>query len=199
MKTRTLLSVFLLLISLTGFSTTFTITNSGFTFNPATINISIGDDVNFVLAGSHNAIEISQATWNANGTTPLPGGFQTAFGGGAVTSSQLTVGTHWYICENHASSGMKGRIIVGSLGLQENQLLFPITVFPNPATDFITIKSNDEVVDSKYSIVDESGRVVLSGKLYNSTSSINISQLTNGIYFFQINEKKRKSVKLIKK
>ncbi|MDN3676073.1 T9SS type A sorting domain-containing protein [Flavobacterium paronense] len=198
MKTRTLLSLLLLSISLTGFSTTFTITNSGFTFSPSTLNISVGDNVNFVLAGSHNALEISQATWNANGTTPLAGGFQTAFGGGIVSSSQLTVGTHWYICENHAASGMKGRIIVGSLGLPENQLFTNISIFPNPTKDLITIKVSDKVADSAYNIADASGRVVLAGKLSDLTTSIDISQLTNGVYFFQLNERRRQAVKLIK-
>ena len=47
------------------FSTTHTITNSGFSFLPSSITINIGDTVKFVLESIHTAREVSQATWNA--------------------------------------------------------------------------------------------------------------------------------------
>ncbi len=91
-------------------ATKHTVTFSGLTFSPATITITEGDTVVFTLSGIHNALEISQATWDANGTTPLSGGFSVPFGGGEAVPSGT--GTHYYICENHALSSMKGRIIV---------------------------------------------------------------------------------------
>ena len=114
MKAKIFLSLLLFSISFTGICTTWTITNSGFTFTPATIYIVLGDSVNFVIASVHNAREVSQTTWNSNGTTALTGGFQTAFGGGMVLPAQLAVGTHYYVCTPHASIGMKGTIIVCS-------------------------------------------------------------------------------------
>lgn len=58
------------------------------------------------------------ATWSVNGNTPLSGGFTRPFGGGLLTpSTGLTVGTHYYVCSPHASSGMKG-IIVAAAGPQ---------------------------------------------------------------------------------
>jgi plastocyanin len=91
-------------------ATTYTVINSGFTFSPASLTISVGDTVVFSLAGSHNTVEVSQATWNANGNTPLSGGFSTPFGGGTVIFS--TAGSHYYVCSPHASGGMKGVINV---------------------------------------------------------------------------------------
>src|SRR5215831_2615330 len=108
MKAKLLFLLFLLVAGWTGYSTTHTITNSGFTFTPATITISSGDDVNFVLESIHNVVEVNQATWDANGFTPLPGGFSDPFGGGLVPASKLTAGIHWYVCGVHASFGMKG-------------------------------------------------------------------------------------------
>src|ERR1035437_6539811 len=103
---------------------TVTIVNSGSTFSPATVTITVGDTVKFTLASIHDAVEVSQATWNANGTTALSGGFSTPFGGGLVLPAQLTVGTHWYVCSPHAASmHMKGVIIVkNAAGIQENKL-----------------------------------------------------------------------------
>ena len=111
MKKITLLFL-LFSISLTGFCTTWTINNSANTFTPSTITINVGDSVKFVTTSSHDAREVSQITWNANGNTALSAGFQTAFGGGVVLPSQLGVGTHYYVCTPHASLGMKGTIIV---------------------------------------------------------------------------------------
>lgn len=91
-----------------------TVTFSGLSFSPALITITEGDTVVFVLSAIHNAVEVSQSTWNANGTTPLGGGFSVPFGGGEVVPSG--VGTHYYICTNHAASSMKGRIIVDPAG-----------------------------------------------------------------------------------
>lgn len=93
-----------------GSGRTHTITNSGFTFSPSTLTIASGDTVIFSIASIHNAVEVSQATWNANGNTPLAGGFSLGFGGGQVIPNQP--GTHFYVCQPHASMGMKGTITV---------------------------------------------------------------------------------------
>lgn len=84
----------------------------GNTFVPNNVTINFGDTINFQIAGNHDAMEVSQATYNANGTTPLPGGFATPFGGGLVLPSELAVGTHYYVCNPHAAMGMKGIITV---------------------------------------------------------------------------------------
>src|SRR4030042_234297 len=104
----------LFLCATTAFSTTWTITSSGSAFTPATITITLGDDINFVLAEIHNAREVSQVSWDANNNTPLPGGFNIPYGGGLVPSAQLGIGTHYYVCDPHISIGMKGKIIVQS-------------------------------------------------------------------------------------
>ncbi|HMD13942.1 MAG TPA: plastocyanin/azurin family copper-binding protein, partial [Bacteroidota bacterium] len=106
--------VFVLICSLTIFTTivwgtTHTISSSGFTFSPNTLTITAGDTINFVLASIHNAVEVSQATWNADGITSN-GGFSVPFGGGKTVLT--VVGTHYYVCQNHASMGMKGIITV---------------------------------------------------------------------------------------
>lgn len=88
---------------------TYTVVSSGFTFSPATITVHAGDTIQFNLSSIHNAVEVSQATWNANGTTSN-GGFSLPFGGGALVL--VDTGTYYYVCQVHASMGMKGMIIV---------------------------------------------------------------------------------------
>ena len=115
---KTILITALFICSISGFSVTWTITNGSFVFNPASISIHSGDSVRFSLASIHNVVEVSQATWNTNGSSALPGGFSLPFGGGLVLPSQLGVGVHYYVCQHHASSGMKGKITVTSTSVQ---------------------------------------------------------------------------------
>ena len=194
-----LLSLVLLLVGTTGFCTTWTVINSGFTFSPATITINIGDDVTFTLGGIHNAVEVSQATWNANGNTALAGGFSLPFGGGSVTTSQLGIGTHYYVCAPHAAGGMKGVIIVQSLtDIAENKLQPDLSVYPNPSNNLMTIKAGNNVIGSRYFITDQKGRQVFNDKLINETTPIDISQLKPGIYLIQIVGQRRQSIRVIK-
>ena len=196
---KLIISLFLVSLGTAAFCTTWTITYSGFTFTPATVTIIVGDDVNFNLISMHNAVEVSQTTWDANGNTPLAGGFSVPFGGGLVSASQLTVGTHWYVCQPHASLGMKGIIIVSiSTGIPESQSQMNISVYPNPASDFITVKTNSGFQSSPYFITDMAGRQVLSGKLNSEENFIEISKFEKGIYLFQVAGQRRRSFKVIK-
>jgi plastocyanin len=198
MKRFTFFAV-LLLFSFTGFSANKQITNVGLTFSPSSLTIEAGDNVTFVLEAIHNAVEVSQATWNANGTTPLPGGFSVPFGGGELLPDKLPVGTHWYVCTNHVSSGMKGMIIVGTpTGIDESQGLIDLSIFPNPAMDLITVKSGSNLIGTQYYLTDQNGSQMLSGKIDSETITINISQFKNGIYLFRLEGQKKRSIKIIK-
>src|SRR6185503_21005854 len=110
MKRLVLLAFFSVLAASSARATKDTVTFSGFTFSPSLITITEGDTVVFILSGIHNAREVSQATWNINDTTGLGGGFAVPFGGGQAVPAGT--GTHYYVCQNHAGLGMKGRIIV---------------------------------------------------------------------------------------
>jgi hypothetical protein len=71
-------------------------------------------------------------------------------------------------------------------------------IYPNPAHNVITIKANIKVPGSIYSITDQTGKMLLKGKLLGETTSIDITQLTNGVYFVIIGEKSQYTFKLIK-
>lgn len=195
------LSLLLFSISMTGFCTTWTITagTTPFVFTPDIITITLGDSVDFVIASNHNAIEVSQTTWDANGITS-DGGFSVPLGGGLVLPAQLTVGTHWYVCSPHAADGMKGVIIVqNATGIVENQLHANFSVYPNPSSDLITIKVNAELLSSIYRITDQLGITVLTGKLTTVNTIININELTVGLYLLQVGEQKKQTFKILKK
>jgi len=180
-------------------STTWTINNSGFAFTPDTIRILFGDDVNFSLESSHDVLEVSQESWDANGTTALESGFSLPFGGGSLSMSQLSVGTHWYVCTVHASTGMKGVIIVESatdipLSRPEDRVSF----YPNPVFDMLTIESNQDLLGSTFSFSDLTGKLILSGHINQESVSIDVSSFKTGIYLLQVGESRRRTFKVIK-
>jgi plastocyanin len=188
MKTKILLSILLMVTALTGFSKTWTITNSGTTFSPATITINQGDSVKFSLGSAHNSVEVSQSTWNANGNTPIPG-FSTPYGGGLVLPAKLTAGTHYYVCQPHAAVGMKGTITVQNLtGNAEIPQLPDISVYPNPSNGMFHLSVSGLQDTKKYNLEIFN---LLGGKVYestvsNATSDIDLSNSSIGIYFLKI-------------
>lgn len=139
MKKYTLIAV-LTILTIVAFSNKVTVINSGTTFSPADITINAGDSVVFQLANVHNVIEVNEATWNANGNTPLPG-FELPFGGGTLTG--LTAGVHYFVCGPHASLGMKGKITVnapsGVAVIEPFDDHF--SVYPNPVVDKLNLKN----------------------------------------------------------
>ncbi len=81
----------------------------GMTFSPDTIVCDVGDTINFILGSSHNAVEVSDSTWLAGGNTSN-GGFSFGYGAAGVFIPE-ECHTFYYVCQPHASSGMKGVIV----------------------------------------------------------------------------------------
>jgi plastocyanin len=191
-------------ISLYSFSTTWQIVNSGYTFSPSTLTIQQGDDVNFSLASIHDAVEVSQSVWNAGSSFPIIG-FTVPFGGGNVSASELTPGIHYYVCEPHASLGMKGQIIVQSVsGLTDTKTGNTISVYPNPVVDHLNIQIDfPQSSTFEVTLFDTRGKMV-SGLIPKSqvsgmfSQSFNFSnQLTPGIYILKLSVGKVNSYKKI--
>ncbi|NEN24747.1 T9SS type A sorting domain-containing protein [Cryomorpha ignava] len=70
-----------------------------------------------------------------------------------------------------------------SLSLTNAQSQFDYTIFPNPASDKLTIKLYQAMVPSTVEIVDLSGRAVFSKTIDATASEIDISKLQSGLYF----------------
>ena len=85
--------------------------SSGLTYTPDAITINQGDSVIWNLSGSHDVVEVSQATYLAGGNASN-GGFITPYGGGTVVFN--TPGLFYYVCTPHASLGMVGTINVAA-------------------------------------------------------------------------------------
>lgn len=191
MKTFTLTLLFLTSIITVSSATTWTIETNGFVFSPATLTISEGDTVVFSIDGIHNAVEVSAATWTANGTTPLNGGFAVGFGGGTVLPANLPVGTHFYVCQPHAGGGMKGQIIVQeTTSVDEGLGLTVMNVFPNPSNGKVYVSLDKSISGQNFNIdvINLSGKVVYNSTRAesNDTKEFDLSALPSGIYVIRL-------------
>lgn len=179
---KVLLLIFL--IPALSFATKKTISTSGFTFSPATTTIKQGDTIVFNVGASHTATEVTQSTWDANEAT-ASGAFNLGVGDNQIVVG-LTVGTHYFVCQNHvASMHMKGTIIVELPLSVKNQNADDklVSIFPNPTKDFLSVK-NDGIVFTRISIANIEGKIIKEILPDNNTDKIAISDLANGEYIF---------------
>lgn len=63
-----------------------------------------------------------------------------------------------------------------------------LSIYPNPATDYLNIDLNNFVCNSSFEIFSVNGKIILEQKLSNNTKKIflNTSNLMNGIYFIRV-------------
>lgn len=201
MKKAILLSAILMTAgSIASNATIWTISNSGNLFSPSTATIAVGDTVRFNITSSHDAVEVSEATYTANGTTPLDGGFEVPFGGGTVLPEQLSVGQHWFICTPHVTMGMKGIITVtATTSVTDILAKSEITVGPNPTGDYITMQSSLKLDNTKYSVIDIAGKKLAEGSVQGNESKIDIQALPKGNYFLLLgNGMAKRTIKVVK-
>ena len=77
------------------------------------------------------------------------------------------------------------QVVEDNLSVNDYNLDLALELFPNPAKSELNIKSNQSISD--YKIVDIKGRVIqYQNRIHKSELSIDIRQLSNGIYFVNL-------------
>jgi len=199
MKKKYLFIAILFALNTQIFGKIWIISNSGETFVPADITINLGDTVKFELDNIHEVREVSQSTWQSSGTTGLPGGFTTSFGGGTILPAQLGIGTHYYVCVPHASGGMKGSIVVqNTTGFVSEIKHSSLLVFPNPTKNILNIQTEKSNGKSMFLLNDLTGKKIIEGKLNNEITSLDIENLPTGIYILVIGDTRKQYRKIVK-
>ncbi|MFN7012771.1 MAG: T9SS type A sorting domain-containing protein [Bacteroidia bacterium] len=74
-------------------------------------------------------------------------------------------------------------VLVSQVGMQEN-LLENIKIYPNPATSFVTIENNLQL-NANMQVLEARGAIVKQIKLSNTSEKIDVSDLSNGIYYIR--------------
>ena len=63
-----------------------------------------------------------------------------------------------------------------------------LKLYPNPVINILNVKVNSNLINQPYTIIDGLGRVILKGKLNDIDTSINVEQLSKGIYYLKVSD-----------
>lgn len=83
-------------------------------------------------------------------------------------------------------------------GTNEQTCAVQFNIYPNPASDHIVVKVNKNLIGSCYSIIDQLGKTVMSGKLSSEISNIELVNLSECIYLLKVGDDAKQTLKLIK-
>jgi hypothetical protein len=130
--------------------------------------------------------------WSGNGVTgssfdPLLSGF----GLHNVVYSYTDANS----CVNSATLIMTVNLCTGVNDITAENLF---TVYPNPVTTEINIKSDVSLIGSIYTIYDNAGKLVLSGKINSENTLIELGNLPGGIYLLYVGDKTSRTFKVVK-
>ncbi len=123
---------------------------------------------------------------------------------GSGGSSSYSVGQTNYTFQTNGNvniiEGVQQPYEISVLEIKDFGLINNISVFPNPTTQFVTI-SIQEFEGLEYQLFDINGRLIQSGKLSNSETTINVSQLPQATFLLNIlkNNSIGNTFKIIKK
>ncbi|MBM3399140.1 MAG: T9SS type A sorting domain-containing protein [Bacteroidetes bacterium] len=85
-----------------------------------------------------------------------------------------------------------------NVGINENTQDNLLSLYPNPAQSQININADIKLIGEIYSIYDNNGKLALTGKLNSQNTTIDLGNLSGGLYMFSVGENMKQSFKVIK-
>ncbi|WP_353083770.1 T9SS type A sorting domain-containing protein, partial [Flavobacterium sp.] len=82
------------------------------------------------------------------------------------------------------------------LGLEETSNNNLVSLFPNPVTNVLNLKLENNIEINTYTISNIEGKIIDQGLLNENNTAINVEQLSKGVYFIKVND--NNSIKFIK-
>lgn len=136
-----------------------------------------------ILSVHYNGIYINLNTCD-NSTRTYSSRFSTGLGN--IQQSEMVSGGPYYGNSYSLVYFKKGDIRVGLpdilLNTRHEIAKKTVELFPNPARKFLHIQASDELVNSMYYVLDFSGQMILSGKIHELLTTIDVQNLSEGIY-----------------
>jgi hypothetical protein len=128
--------------------------------------------------------------------------------GGEATGSGGTVSYSVGQVVYTTATGINGSVTQGvqqpyevstTVGINETSINLELSVYPNPTTDYLTLKVDDNS-NLNYQVYDLQGKVIENKKVSSTTTSINVENLPKAIYFLNVTKNNRivKTFKIIK-
>jgi hypothetical protein len=174
---------------------------------PSNQTANINNNVQFVVSSSD-----SNATYQWQ--TDLGFGFQNLTNAGQYSGAQndtllvsnvtLTNNNQNFRCIVKSGSCMDtSKIAVltvnNKVGVNKISQTNSFSVYPNPTQNIINVKADSKLIGGVYSIYDNMGRVVLTGKIHAENTTIELGSISDGVYSFNIGGNMNQIFKVIKK
>ena len=91
------------------------------------------------------------------------------------------------------AQGVEQAYEIYSVGIIETALNISLSVFPNPTSDFLTLKVQDYNNEAlSYNLLDEQGKLVLNEQITTQDTQIAMSTLVRGAYFINVLQANKK-------
>jgi plastocyanin len=180
--------------------TTHKIDVSNYVFTPSSLTgVKVGDIIEWDwVSGSHTVTSVTIPNGAAS--------FAFSISSGNVKYTVTMAGTYDYQCDFHVGSGMTGSFVVSAATSVSSIVLNEITIEPNPAHDYVTIKTGTVLnSDAKLNVYDLLGRKVLSQEMKpgneDASYTLDISCIKAGMYLVIISSGSSfsKPMRMIKK
>jgi hypothetical protein len=128
------------------------------------------------------------------------GGEATGTGGTASYSVGQVVYTTATGTNGSVAQGVQQPYEISStVGIKETAITLELSVYPNPTTDYLTLKVEDNT-ELNYQLYDLQGKVIENKKVTANSTTIKMEALPKAIYFLNITKNNRivKTFKIIK-
>ena len=150
--------------------------------------------LSFLLSFSMNA-QTSHQVLSATGGDASGSGGSVAYSVGQIVYTTST-GTSGSVAQ-----GVEQAYEISSVGIKETALNISLSIFPNPTSDYLTLKVEDYNNEAlSYHLLDEQGKLVLNEQITNQVTQVAMSNLARGAYFINVlqENKKIQTFKIIK-
>lgn len=100
--------------------------------------------------------------------------------------------------EENGCSDTSACTVITGIGIRENLFGEIISVYPNPAIDYLQIQMSDLADETYFELTEISGKVIMNGKLAGGINSLSLTQIPAGIYLLKIGSSAEYCGKIVK-
>ena len=108
----------------------------------------------------------------------------------------VTLSNDGDVSGNHGGQDAWVVKLSSNLGLEELSYDNLVTLYPNPVTNVLNVKIENNFENLNYRLIDVEGKIINQGLINENITSINVEHLSKGIYFIKVSD--NTAIKFIK-